>query len=208
MRKLLVSLVVGLAVSLCAARGAHAQDLQPVPDDQAKPIVEILAKEVGKVNDAQIKVEVEVDKTVVLFGGAEMGIAFMPHKGLSEESVKKSDKDVAPLGVMLLYHLTPVVDNKPVPKEKLRTLSVMIDNETIEVPVFYVGVKTETDGKRNLVIYGKDKDPLVKVALNDLETKGERPVVIEAKGVANGEGTLFVNVLKKFQSLVPLKEMR
>jgi hypothetical protein len=204
MRTVVIGVVVGLVVSLCGVGAAHAQDLERIPDDIAKPVIESGVKNLENVKDAPIKVEPDVDKFIVIVGG-EAGAGFIPHKGLSEESIKKSDKETAPLGILAMRGLTPAIDGKPVPKEKLRTVAFSVDGENIDVTVFFVGVKTE-NGTRQLLIYAKDKEPLLKVNLNDFETNGDRPVIIEGKGFANGAGTLNVNVLKKFQALVPLKQ--
>ncbi len=211
MKRFVTVSIVGVVVAVllvCAPR-AHAQDLERVSesDPLAKQVLEYLTEGLKKVNDAPVKMEADAEKAVLLYNpGLEMGAAFLPHKGLSEESVKKSDKEVAPLGVLFLYHLTPMVDKKPVEKDKIRTISIAVEGQDLQVPTYYMGVKTEADGKRNLLVYGKDnKEPLLKVSLDDKETDGDRPVVIEAKNVGGGEGTLHVNALKKFQATVPLK---
>jgi hypothetical protein len=204
-------LMVGVVVAVLMAcpTGAHAQDLDRVTesDPLAKQVLDYLTEGLKKVNDAPVKMEADAEKAVLLYNaGLEMGAAFLPHKGLSEESLKKSDKEVAPLGVLFLYHLTPAVDKKPVEKDKIRTISIAVEGQDLQVPTYYMGVKTEADGKRHLLVYGKDnKEPLLKVSLDNKETDGDRPVVIEAKNVGSGEGTLNVNALKKFQAAVPLK---
>jgi hypothetical protein len=198
-----------VATGLVGVQQAHAQDLERVSDSDplAKQVVEYLMEGLKKVSDAPVKMEADAEKAVLLYNaGLEMGAAFLPHKGLSEESLKKSDKEVAPLGVLFLYHLTPAVDKKPVEKDKIRTISIAVEGQDLQVPTYYMGVKTEADGKRHLLVYGKDnKEPLLKVSLDDKETDGDRPVVIEAKNVGGGEGALNVNALKKFQAIVPLK---
>ncbi|MCS6858977.1 MAG: hypothetical protein NZT92_01500 [Abditibacteriales bacterium] len=211
MKRFVSVLMVGMTVTVlmaCHTR-AHAQDLERVTesDPLAKQVLDYLMEGLKKVNDAPVKVEADTDKAVLLYNaGLDMGAAFLPHKGLSEESIQKSDKEVAPLGVLFLYHLAPAVDKKPVDKEKIRTISISVEGQDIHVPTYYMGVKTEAEGKRHLLVYGKDnKEPLLKVSLDDKATDGDRPVIIEAKNVGSGEGTLNVNVLKKFQAVVPLK---
>ena len=206
MRRIVIGVVVGFVVSLSAVRAAHAQqDLEVVPEEIAQQVVEASVEELKKVIDAQLKVEVDASKSTIV-GGPELGgIAFLAHKNVTEDAIKKSDKEVAPLGVLGLYRLSLVADKKSVPADKLRSGVIVIEGMTFEVSFCFVGVKTEQDGKRQLVIYGKDKEPIVKLPLSDFETKVDRPVAIECK-VGNGDGTLNLNVLKKFQAIVPLKQ--
>jgi len=206
MHRIVVGFVVGFVVSLSAVRTAHAQqDLEVVPEEIAQQVVEASVEELKKVTDAPFKVEVDASKSTVV-GGLEVGgIAFLAHKNVTEDALKKSDKEVAPLGVLGLYRLSLLADKKTVPADKLRAGIIVIEGTTLEVSFCFVGVKTEQDGKRQLLIYGKDKEPLVKLPLSDFETKVDRPVAIECK-VGNGDGTLHLNVLRKFQAIVPLKQ--
>ncbi len=142
MHRIFMGLVVGLVVSWCAAGAARAQNLEPVPDEIAKEVVESALKDLENVKDAQLKVEVDAEKSIVV-GGAEIGgVVFLPHKGVSEEALKKSDKEVMPLGVLGLYLFKPVVDKKPVPKEKLRMGNVVAVGQNFEVAFFYLGIKS------------------------------------------------------------------
>lgn len=206
MRKIVVGFVIGVVVSLSAARTARAQqDLEVVPEDIAQQVVEASVEELKKVTDAPLKVEVDARQSTVL-GTAEMGgVAFLTHRHVTEDALKKSDKEVVPLGVLGLYRFSLVADKKPVPTDKLRSGVIVVEGMTFEVSFCFVGIKTEQDGNRRLVIYGKGKEPIVKLPLNDFETKGERSVSIECK-VGSGDGTLNLNVLKKFQAIVPLKQ--
>ncbi|MDW8364839.1 MAG: hypothetical protein RMK49_03220 [Abditibacteriales bacterium] len=206
MRKIIIGFVVGLVVSLSAVRTAHAQqDLEVVPEEIAQQVIALSVEELKKVTDAPLKVEVDARQSTVL-GTVEMGgVAFLTHKNVTEDALKKSDKEVVPLGVLGLYRLALVADKKTVPADKLCPGTIVIEGMTFVVSFCLVGVKTEQEGKRQLMIYGKDKEPLVKVPLNEFETKVDRSVSIECR-VGGGEGTLTLNVIKKFQAIVPLKQ--
>jgi hypothetical protein len=196
MKKLLAAFVLGLFVNAASAQ-------ERVPQDQAVPIAKLLAETAAKIADAQIKIELD---TAYPFGlkADEVGAMVIPVKNLSEETFTKAGKDVSPVAQLWFKKLTTVVDNKTVPNDKLRLLKVSHNGEDFELPLFLLGVRKKADGALEMVVYAKDKQPLVVLPVEKAEANLELPIELEGKKTGEDTGELTLKLAGKYRVKLPL----
>lgn len=185
---------------LFLATVASAQER--IPDEQAQRIAKHLAEKAATVGDAQVKTDVDTDKPFGL-KHEEVGVMVLPDRKLSEDILAKAGKDVVPVGQLWFRGIAPVVDNQPASRDKLRFLDITVKDETLSLPVFLLGARKQKDALE-LVVYGKDKEPLVVVPLQKVESGQGLPIELEGKKSGEDRGELTLNVLGKYQAKVTL----
>lgn len=170
-----------------------------IPQEQAQKAAAMLAEHAAKLDGPQIKTEVDAQKPFGLQQGQRAAV-IIPDKKLSEDALSKAGKDVVPLGQLWLRGLAPVADGKVLPNDKLRVVKVKADNQDHELPLCLLGVRKNKDGGLEMVVYGKDKEPLLSVPLKKMDVKQELPLELEAKRGDNETAQVLVSVLGKYQA--------
>jgi hypothetical protein len=111
-------------------------------------------------------------------------------------------KDVLPVGQLWLRKWTLVVDGKATPNDKLRIVTVNLDDKDRPMPFFLLGVRK---GKKlELVIYAKDSEPLLVLPLKKLATLPKLPLELEWKRGEKDADFLTLNVLGKYQTVMTI----
>lgn len=184
-----------LTLASCALLG-HAQDR--IPDNEAEEIAKVLNEHAGKLGNLQLKTTVDTAKP---FGRRQgkLGAMVIPDSRLKLDA----EKEVSPLGQLWLRNLSPVVNGKPVDDEKLRIIKVSADGEDHMLPFFLLGVRAKADKSLELVVFAKDKEPLLTVPLEKAEAKQDLPLEFSVQKGDDGEtATLTLKVLGKYQAKI------
>jgi hypothetical protein len=194
-------MVAAWAGLLLLAGVARAQDR--IPQDEARGYARALTDVAKKVDDAPIKLEADPEKPVGIRHD-EHGLMVIPAKGLSAEALAKADKEVVPVGQLWLRKLTPVVADQPVADDKLRGLPVTIDGNEVRLSLCLLGAKKTAAGDWELLVYGKDKEPLARLPLKATDGAQDLPIELEGKRNDNGTGSLTIKVLGKHEATLVL----
>ena len=189
--------LVGLA--LLAGLATAQERIDP---EEAQKFAKIFVEHAAKVGDLQLKLEPNADKPYGLRAG-QVGTVVIPDKRLSEEAIQKAGKEVTPVGQLWVRNMTAVVKDQPVGNDRLRIVTVTANDKDHPLPLFLLGVRKQADGVLELVIYAKDKEPLLALPLQKAEVRQEMPIELEGKG-EGGRGTLTMNVLGKYQAQLPM----
>src|SRR5207245_8588541 len=100
----------------------------------------------------------------------------LPDKRLSEETLARAGADVTPVGHLWMRRLAPAVDGTVAPGDKLRIVTVTTqNNEELKLPFCLLGVRKGGDGLE-LLVFGKDKEPVAKLPLKKVSAQAETPI--------------------------------
>jgi hypothetical protein len=192
---------IAVVTVLCLAGAGWAQER--VPQEQAVKFAKHFADEASKVSSPQLKTEVDPEKAFALHHG-DLAVMFIPEKDLPADAFAKAGKEPTPVGQLWMRNLAPAADGKPVPEDKLRVLTISVNNEEHHLPLSLVGVRKGADNQLELVLYGKDKEPYMRAAVRKLETKqkGDEPVVLEAQKDAGDSATLTLTMADEYQASI------
>ena len=198
--------MVAAAVLALVAGAARAQER--LPQEEAQGYARTLADAAKGVDDAPLKAEVDPDKPVAIRAeDHKHGVMVIPARGLSAAALDKADKEVVPVGQLWLHNLAPVVDGNPVPADKLRILTVTINGDDAQLPLCFLGARKKPDGGWELLVYGKDKEPLARLAMKAIEGDADTPLDLEGKRNENDTGDLTIKVLGKHKATLVLGAM-
>jgi hypothetical protein len=191
--------VIAVAGVLLLTGVALAQER--VPQQEAQRYGKLFAEHAAKLEaPAQVKVEPDPEKACAI---RKEGVAalVMPDKMLSADALGKVGKDVVPVGQLWMRNMVPAVDGKAAANDKLRIVKVAVNNEDHPLPLSLLGVRKKGDGLE-LVIYGKDKEPLLALPLEKADAKQELPIELEGKKNDNdpATGILTINLFGKYQA--------
>jgi len=193
------NVIVGIILILGACQLAADEQLPP---ERAQKAAELVAAEAAKLNDLPIKTDVDTAKPFGLKKG-ELAALVIPDKALSQERLDKAAKEVLPVGQLWLKALTPVVAGSAASADKLRLVKVTTQNGDLELPLLLLGARKGPDGKLELLVYAKGKEPLLVLPLEASSRSQDQPIELEGKG--EGEiGMLIVHVLGKHEAKLPV----
>jgi hypothetical protein len=189
---------IAVACVLAVAGAGWAQ--RRVPQQQATRFARMFAEHAAKISEPPLKTDVDPEKACAL-GVGEARIMLIPEKGLSEDTFRKASQDVQPVGQLWMRLLVPAMDGKAVPEDRLRIVTIPGLNN--ELPLSLVGVRKVAGDQLELVLYGKDREPFLRVPLRKAEVKQEQePVDLNGKEGENHTGILTLKILGKYEAQV------
>jgi hypothetical protein len=191
MRLMLVSAFVLAGFSV-----AQAQDA--IPREDALKAAFFVCRDLPKMLETPIPTDPDVKRPVGVHAD-HRGLMILPECKLSPDTIAKAGTAVAPLGQLWTLRVFPLVDGQPASNDQLRMVDVNTDQETLSAALCALGVRKGSDGKPELLIYGKGKEPLVHVPLTAISEKQENPIEVSAERQGN-TGTVTVKILGKYQA--------
>jgi len=193
-------LMVG-ALVWCIVGMVLAQDNR-LPQDEARRFAKLCVEQTS-LTDPQIKTDVDPDKACAEKGEGG-GAMVIPDKKLSKEAIRKAGKGIVPVGQLWLRKWTTVVKGKATPKDKLRVMTVKIDDKDRPMPLLLLGIRQTGENDWELVVYVKDGEPQQVLPLKKLDQIQGLPVELEwQRGEKNVDG-LTITILGQYQAVLSI----
>lgn len=180
-----------LVAALVGATVTHAQDR--LTKDEASRYAELVGAVQTHLKDGPLVTEADLKRPVALRDG-EYGALILPDARLTAEKLTQVGADVVPLGQLWLHKLAPLVDGRLVPSEKLRVVRVSGFEGEPSLPCLTLGVRKSAGGPLEMLVYGKDKEPLLKAPLKAINATQADPLEISAERETDS-GRLTVKIL-------------
>ncbi len=173
-----------------------------LPKEDAQRYAKVCVEQLGSLSDAQIGMEVEPNRACAVRGEGG-GVMVIPDKRLTAAKLDKTERDVVPVGQVWLRKWTVVAGGKPVPSDKLRVVTVNVDDKDRPMPLLLLGVRKKgTD--LEMVFYAKDSEPLLKLPLKKVEFIQELPIELEWQRGEKNVDPLTLTVLGKYRVVLPI----
>jgi hypothetical protein len=192
---------IALWSALLSLHLASAQEA--IPLERAQDGARILTKSLGIVKDAPLKMEVDLQKPNG-FRAGDARMLVIPAAGLSGELVSKSGQEITPLGQLWMHKAAVAYNGKVTPNSKLRLVTVSDNDNELKVQLYFLGARRTEKGEWNLLVYAKDKEPLLNVTLKKADAPQEQPIELEGKQDGEGSGILTLKVLGKYKAELPV----
>lgn len=176
-----------------------------LPREEALTYAAAVSADAKQLKGTPIATDVDVQQPVALRDG-DYGGMVLPEKKLSAEALAKADQKVLPIGQLWLHKLTPMRDGEAIEADKLRLVAVNLNGESVTVPQCALGVRRNSAGTLELLVFGKSKEPLLATALKSAEAAQQVPIDLEAqREPASAQVTL--KILGKYQATLSVTEM-
>jgi hypothetical protein len=199
-----------ILVSFLACATAWADDpLELIPADRVAALAPRLVEAADKLPDPPFKVDADSDKASGVYKQGVGGLMTVPTKNLKADTLAGvQEPSGAPVGYLFLYELAPVVGGKPLEGGKLSVVNVKDDNGTErDIAVLRIAVKKNSDTEWQLLVFAKEKKPIVTAALRTENNGSDLPISVAAKETGNEQGVLTVTMFGKYAAEVPLGKL-
>jgi hypothetical protein len=181
---------------------AVAGDPNRLPPEETRGYARLCAEQAANLQDAQIKTDVAPDKACAVRGEGG-GAMIIPANGLSAEKLDKVGEGVVPIGQLWLRKWTVAANDKVVPDDRLRIVTVKIEDKDRPMPLFLLGVRRGGKGLE-LIGYARDSEPLLVLPLQELEAEQQLPLELEWKRGDKETNNLNVNLLGRHQVVLAI----
>lgn len=182
-----------LVAAWVGVTSTHAQER--LPQEEASRYAALLGAVQAQLKTGPLATEPDLKHPVALRDG-DYGILVLPDARFTAEKLAQAGPDVIPLGQLWFHKLAPLVDGRVIPNEKLRLVKVSGFEGEATVPCFTLGLCKQAGGSLELVVYGKDKEPLLKTPLKSISLSAtqENPLEITAERETDS-GRLTLKIL-------------
>ena len=123
-----------------------------------------------------IPTDPDVKRPVAMRDGEQHGGMILPEAKLSADTFANAGKEVTSVGQLWLVKLAPMNQGEAVSKAKLRTVRVRAGDQEADAACCALGVRKDADRGLELLIYGKDKEPLTRVPIKSISGQQDDPI--------------------------------
>lgn len=193
-----------LAALLSVALPPLAPGQESIPLEQAQKGAQLLADAAGRLTDAPVAIDTNLDKPFAAKSG-DIGLLVIPDKALTGEKLSGVGTTITPVGQLWLKSVSVAVNGRSPSKDNVRSYTVRAGDNDLTVQLYLVGVVKNAAGQTEVVVYGKGKEPLVHTSLEKSAT-GSKEMPIEMTGKKNDEnsGTLTLLLPGNYQADIVL----
>jgi hypothetical protein len=188
---------------------AIAQNIEQLSAEQAGKIARKVTASLGTPADAPFAVDPDVEKPAGIKGSGEVGLLALPDRKLTPAALASVGKETAALGHLWMRNVVPAASGSAPEPAKLRTVAVSDNDKEVKVEVYYLGVAKTDDGTLELGIYGKEKEPLVKVPLVKTNAaESSTPIALDGHKEGENTGLLVITVFGSYKADVTVTKPR
>ncbi len=188
-------LLLGLAV-------VGFSDPNRLPQDDTLRYAKFCLDQLGQLNDVQLAMTVDLVQACAIRaeGGGAMVI---PDQKLSAAALGQAGKELVPVGQLWLRKWTPALQGKVVPDDKLRIVTINIENKNRPMPLFFLGAR-QIQGKMELVVFAKDAEPFLVLPLRKVASKQELPLAVAWDRGAKDIDDLTLTIVGQYQAVLTI----
>jgi hypothetical protein len=177
-------------------------DANLLPLEEAQRYARVCVQQVGALADAQIIIKADTKKPCATLGEGG-GAMVVPDEKLSVKKVQEA-RELVPVGQLWFRKWTTVIKNKPVPAERLRMVTIHVDDKDRPMALFLVGVRQKGKAGLELVLYAQDNVPHLVLPLEKLMRDQELPVELEWQRGEKNSDSLIVKLVGKYHAVIPI----
>ncbi len=197
MKKIILLMALTAGACLVSAQ-------ENIPQEEAERFALKLIEQTAGLQNAQLKIEPDASKSTG-FKASNVGMMLVPDKNLTEEALDLIGKEPLPLGQLWLRNIAPARNGKVTPPSKLRPITITADNREHHVTLYLLGVRKNAE-TLELVVYGKEKEPLLALPLKKAPASHQLPIEVSAEKKEEKAGELTFNVLGRYQATLTVME--
>lgn len=145
-----------------------------------------------------IPTDPDVKRPVAVREG-DYGGMVLPEAKLALSQLSGIQDRVVSVGQLWLRGLVPLRGAELPPTDQLHWVNVSTDEGSATVPCCALGMMKNNSGSLELLVYGKNKEPLLKVPVKTIQGAQENPVEMQAERRDDG-GWITLRILGKYEA--------
>ena len=178
----IISLSLALVGLLTTANAQERLEL-----DKAKQYAQLTRQKPEALKSAPLQFKADLEHPVALSSEGYGGL-LIPRAHLSEISEDEFGAEATAIGELWFFNLAPEQNGWAAAENKLDIVSLNTDDGVVKFPRCVLGVRTTENQSPVLMVYGKDKKPLLTVPI--LESSYAKANALDMTATADGEVTL------------------
>lgn len=187
-----------VAAALMAALPA-TQAQERLERSEALKYAFMVSADLDQLLGTPITTDPDVKRPLVLRDG-EYGCMLLPEAKLRVQSIERLSNDrTLPVGQLWLRKLAPLDEDRVVSESRLRMVEVSGTEGNATVPCCALGLRKTSSGGYELLVFGKDKEPVLRAPVKTLSETAKPGVDLTAERQNDG-GLLTLTVLGKYQA--------
>jgi hypothetical protein len=183
------------AVLLTGLLGVQAQER--LSREEALQYALFASSDLKAMLNTPIPTDPDTKRPVAVHDG-DYGALVLPEAKLSADTFAKAGKEAKPVGQLWLRNLAPENEGERVDQSKLRTVHVRAMDQEADALCCALGVCKDRNGGLELLIYGKDKEPVVRLPMKSISSQQDNPVEMSAER-KDDDGLITLKFLGKYQ---------
>jgi hypothetical protein len=144
-------------------------------------------------------------KRPVAMKDADHGGMVLPEAKLNADTFANAGKEVKSVGQLWLVKLAPMNGEAVVSKAKLRTVHVRAGDQEADAVCCALGVCKTANRGLELLIYGKEKEPLTRVPMKSISGQQDNPIEMSGERQDN-KGLVTLKFLGKYEATFSVTE--
>jgi hypothetical protein len=175
-----------------------AQAQERLPREEALKYAFIACVDLKQMQSTPIPTDPDVKRPVSV-RDEDYGAMLLPESKLTADTLAKAGQEVTPIGQLWLHKLAPLFDGRVVPQTKLQLVTLSREGQSATVVLCALGVRKDANNNLELLLYGKDKEPVMRVPLKSLSKPQEHPLDLAAERRDDG-GLLTLRILGQYEA--------
>lgn len=152
-----------------------------------------------------LSIQPDLEKAVALREDIYGGM-LIPDKRLSKETLAQAAKGTVGIGELWFRNLAPMKNGWVVSKSDLNVVDVATDEGKERVPCCALGLRNGDNGKLELLVFGKGKEPLLALPLE--KAAGDASVALDMSAEAGyDQGWVILKVFGQYQARFSVTEL-
>lgn len=178
--KNLMTQITKLAVLLAGLTTVAMQAQERLSPEEALRYADLVGSVQTQLRTTPATTALDFKQPVAVRDG-DYGLMVVPAAKLSADTLAKAGSEVVPVGQLWLLKLAPLVDERVVGDEKLQMVKVSGSEGSATVPCCHLGIRHAAGGALELLVFGKDKEPILKTPLSSSTSRQGRPLDLEVE---------------------------
>ena len=188
------------AIALWLAVLVPLQGQERLPRQEALKYAFFLSVDLKQLLDTPIPTDPDVKRPVALRDG-EYGGLLLPESKLTVEALTKVGKEVAPVGQLWMVKVAPMKDGQVIPARRMKEVEVRAGSESGMAFCCALGTQKDPNGALELLVYGKDKEPLLRVPLKAVTSQKSLETPCDLTSARKDDGAeLTLTLLGKYEA--------
>ena len=195
-----MKILLALAATLTLAAAVFAEEIEATPLEEAQKAAHKVAANLPSLADAPVAIDADSDKPhLIKSGGA--GVMIIPDKKLTAATLAAAAETPVPVGQLWMLRATIAENGRALAADKTRRIVVEDGDKELPLQLFLLGAAKNAQGTLDLVVFAKDKTPLLRVPL-EKSTGAAQQLPAELSGKNNDEdsATLTIRFAGQYQA--------
>ena len=197
--KKLIALILTSGLLPCL----YAQEL--LPKEEAQSYAQLTRKNPKLLESVPLKCDVDLINPIAVRDG-DYGGMFLTDKNFSVEKLGQLTNKRLPVGELWLYHLGPMRSSELIPTSELNIIPLSTDEGEMKIPLCVLSVIKNRQDKLEMLVFGKEKKPILRVPLKSIDEKQATPVVISGERESES-GTVILKLYGKYEAKISVTEL-